>query len=200
MTSLNKPGGLHSLNPLEPLEPALVTHDFDGLNSTLGIVETAPDTFWVIASNFSLDPATLGTQPGTNAILKVAIANDGDRGKESASVSLLTYISEAEFLNGLTKLNNTSLLAADSALGAVWRIDVTTGDATIVAKDPLMSPNPIKGYGEGINGLHMHGNKLYFSNSQRHLFAVIELDNNAYQKGVAREIAAPVIEHGVDPE
>jgi sugar lactone lactonase YvrE len=141
----------------------------------------------------------LGTQPGTNAIFKVVFHEQHDRAKPLASASLLTYLPDAQFLNGLTKFNDTILLAADSALGAVWRINTATGDHTIVAKDTLMAPKPVDGYGEGINGLHYHGNRLYFSNSQRHLFASIALDHNGYQKGKAVQLATPVIEQGVNP-
>jgi hypothetical protein len=62
-----------------------------------------------------------------------------------------------------------------------------------------MAPKPVDGYGEGINGLHHHGNRLYFNNSQRHLFAFIELDHNGYQRGKAVQLATPVIEQGVNP-
>jgi hypothetical protein len=198
LTSLNNPGALHSLNPLSAAKPALVTGNFDGLNSTLGIVETYPDVFWVIASNFSLEPTTLGTQPGTNAIFKVVFDEQKARAKPYASASLLTYLPNAKFLNGLTKFNDTLLLAADSALGAIWGINTETGDYTIVAQDQLMDPKPVGGYGEGINGLHLHGNRLYFSNSQKHLFAYIDLDHNGYQKKPAVQLATPVIEQGVN--
>src|SRR5262245_42460168 len=33
LTSLNNPGGLHSLNPFSSSKPLLVTNQFDGLNS-----------------------------------------------------------------------------------------------------------------------------------------------------------------------
>ena len=165
LTPLNKPGGLHLLNRLNPTKPVLVTDDCDGLNSTLGIVETYPDVFWVIASNFSLDPATLGTQPGTNAIFKVMFHEQKARAKECASASLLTYLPNAKFLNGLTKFNDTLSLAADSALGLVWGLNTKTENYSTVAQDSLMDPKPVDNYGEGINGLHLHGNRLYFSNS-----------------------------------
>ena len=198
LTSLNSPGGIHSLNPSNSLEPALITNDFDFLNSTLGIVETERDIFWVIASNFSLDLATLGTQPGTNAIFKVMFHDHGNETASEPSVSLLSYLSDAEFLNGLTKYNNTFLLAADSGLGAVWGVNTITGEGMIVAKDRLMRPQRVDGYAEGINGLHLYGNNLYFSNSQRHLFGYVELEGNGYQKGDGVLVATPFIEQGVN--
>ena len=155
LTSLQEPGGLHSLNPFDDSAPVLISNDFDNLNSTLGIVETVADTFYVLASNFSLDPTTLGTQPGTNNVYKVVFMEECNEGQREVSVSHFVNLSDAKFVNGLTKFNDNLLLAADSGLGAVWGIDTMSGVAMIVANDSLMHPVPVNGYGEGINGLSL---------------------------------------------
>ena len=139
---------MHSLNTLYGSKPKFLTNDFGHLNSTLGIVETVPDTFYVVANNFSLHLATLGVQKGTNSIYKVSL---GKGYSEGAQTTLLAKVPEAKFLNGLTKFNAHLLLAADSALGVVWAIDTRSGKYRIVAKDPLMEPVPSNGYAEGIS-------------------------------------------------
>ncbi|KAK3702096.1 hypothetical protein LTR37_015071 [Vermiconidia calcicola] len=196
-TSLNSPAGLHTLDPFADSSPVLVTNAFDGLNSTLGIVETVPDTFYVLASNFSLDLATLGTQERSNAVYKVNSLETNSDGEPH--VSLLTEMPQAKFLNGLTKFNDSLLLAADSDLGVLWAISTETGASAIVAKDPLMAPRPQEGGGfrEGVNGVHARGRTVYFTNSQRRIFGRVALNENAETEGPAVQIATPAAEKGV---
>ena len=196
LTSLQVPGGLHSLNPFDGTAPVLISKDFDGLNSTLGIVETVPDTFYILASNFSLDPATLGTQPRTNNVYK-AVFRCGDS-KSEVSVLHFMHLPHSKFVNGLTKFNDTLLLVADSGLGAVWSVNVETETAEIVAKDPLMFGIPANGYVEGINGVHFRAGTLYFSNSQKRCLAKMHLDKNGKKSGPVVKIATPQSEKGVD--
>ena len=199
LTSLNNPGGLHSLNPFDGSAPAFLANDFDYLNSTLGIVETVPDTFYVIASNFSLSESSLGTQEGTNAIYRVELTKDCDEGSAPPTVSLLAKLPDAKFLNGLTKFNDSLLLATDSELGLVWSISTESGATKTAAKDPLMNSKPTNGYGEGINGAHFRDGTLFFSNSQQQVFGKAVLDHDAKQKGPAAQIATPVVEKGLTP-
>lgn len=197
-TSLNAPGGLHTINPLTESGPTLVTNAFDGLNSTLGIVETVPDTFYVIASNFSLGLTTLGTQEGTNTIYKVDLASCKD-GRTSPKVKLLARMPRAKFLNGLTKFNDSLLLAADSDLGLIWSISTKSGKVAIAARDRLMAPSPPPNsdFREGINGVRARGNTVCFTNSQQRIFGRVELNNNAKQESDAVQIATPAPENGV---
>ncbi|KAK3711899.1 hypothetical protein LTR37_009417 [Vermiconidia calcicola] len=197
-TSLNSPAGLHTLDPFADYSsPVLVTNAFGGLNSTLGIVETVPDTFYVLASNFSLDLTTLGTQEGTNAVYKVDFTGTDSDGEPH--VSLLTKMPQAKFLNGLTKFNDGLLLAADSDLGVLWAISTETGASAILAKDPLMAPRPQEGGGfrEGVNGVHAFGRTVYFTNSQQRTFGRVALDENTEAEGPAVRIATPAAEKGV---
>lgn len=199
LTSIENPGGLSILDPFDSSAPTILTNDFNRLNSTLGIVETYPDVYWVIASNFSLDPATMGAQPHTNAIFKATFDDCNGRKDVRVSTSLLTNIPEAKVLNGLTKFNNTFLLASDSGKGLVWGINTETGHYQIMAQDPLMKPKPFDGFAEGINGLHFRKPMLYFSNTQQHLFASVKLDQHGFQHRPAVKIATPVIEGNVNP-
>ena len=62
LTSLNKPGGLSTLSPFDnhPPKQIVTSTELGYLNSTLGIVETERDVFYVIASNYSLGEGNVG--------------------------------------------------------------------------------------------------------------------------------------------
>ena len=194
LTSLNVPGQLHSLNPFDGSDPVLVA-EFPSVNSTLGIVETEKDRFYVLGNNFSLAATTLGPKAHTNRVFHVDFRNCGPEGRPT--VTELVHLRRAHFLNGLTKFNNTLLLAADSGLGAVWAIDTRSGAAWIVAEDPLMAPIPLpNGYSEGINGIHFRDGAVYFTNTQKRLFAELDLDKNAVAAGPAIHVATSKTEMG----
>ncbi|KAK4495470.1 hypothetical protein PRZ48_013801 [Zasmidium cellare] len=201
LTSLNHPGGLSTLSPFEndPPRQLFTSADLDYLNSTLGIVETKQDTFYVIAANYSLGAGTVGTQSGTNALFRV-------RFNEAPVVQLVKHFgSEVLSLNGLTKFNDSLLLAADSVLGAIWAIEVPSGAYyRLVEDESLGPPDPQStGFKEGINGLHFsphhfgEGGMLYFTNSQKELFGKIELDRHAQIVGSPKWIANSITEDGV---
>ena len=93
-------------------EPKLIaTSPF--VNSTLGIIETTPDHFYVRGNNLSLSEATLGLLAGSNRVFGVDFTNCIE--DSLPNVTELAHLRSASFFDGLTKLNDTLLLAADSA-------------------------------------------------------------------------------------
>jgi hypothetical protein len=184
----------HSLNPFEndtaPL--TIATAEAFGNRSTTGIVEATPDTFHVNALNLSFSPL----YHNRNSIYKVQYNSSDCNGLPR--VDLLLEIPDASLLNGLTKFNDTLLLAADSFLGVVFAINTETLNATVQINDTLTATIPTTtSISEGINGLHFKDGTLYFTNTQKRLFAKIELDEDARPKGNATPIATPLNEQGV---
>lgn len=195
-TSINAPGELHSLNPFDGTEPVLVA-SFPGFNTTLGIVETTPDNFYLLADNYSFSGPNAGPQPGSGTVFQVDFANvsssDG-----LPTVTKLVNVKEAKEFNGLTAFNDTLLLAADSALGAVWAIDTLSSSAYILSQDPLMTPvGSTDGIKLGVNGIHFRNGSLYFTNTHLFLFAKLDLDSDARPRGPATVVARALEEEGV---
>jgi hypothetical protein len=196
LTSIDYPGSLWSLNPFDGTAPVLVATPTPW-NSTLGIVEGKPDVFYFIAGNFNLGQP-IGFEKGSATIWRA------DFNMPEPSVEQFITMPEADFLNGLTKFNDTLLLASDSKLGLVWGINTDTGSYSIIAKDPLMAPPPSAGYQEGINGLKFlpgnngfqQGGTLFFTTSQRYLYSSIELGPQGLPLGPAEFIASPGPEDG----
>ena len=66
-------------------------------------------------------------------------------------------------LNGLTRLADGVLLASDTKLGAVIRLDLRTRSAKLVVEDETMIGLPLVG-GAGINGIRVHEGYVYYTN------------------------------------
>lgn len=84
-------------------------------------------------------------------------------GKTEASVA----VPNARFFNGMTRLDGTTLLIADSLAGVIWAHRAATGAVEPYLTDPLLAPVP-KTAGEfalGANGVKVHDGHLYVSNS-----------------------------------
>ncbi len=106
----------------------------------------------------------------------------------------------------MTTLNPTTVLVADSTKGVVWATNIETGVSRIVISDPLMLPTPA--FALGVNGIHLHGQTLYFTNSALSLFAKIPIYPDGTAAGSAVNIShAPadasyddfaISEHGDD--
>lgn len=73
----------------------------------------------------------------------------------------------ARFFNGMTRVDEGTLLIADSLAGVIWVHRAGTGAVEPYLADPLLAPMP-KTAGEfalGANGIKVHGEHLYISNS-----------------------------------
>lgn len=147
----------------EDTTPVLI-HTFPSATSLTGIVELQNDVFYVVTGIFSRD--TLESTKGSFSVWKVDFCHP-DR-EDEPEVTKVTDIPDAAFLNGMTVLDHNAglLLISDSMAGVVWRLNVETGEATIVLDDPLMKIPPGRhGFAVGINGIQVRSNALFFINT-----------------------------------
>lgn len=175
---------LYLINPLatDP-KPQLIYH-FSSSTWLTGITETTPDTYYVIGANATFE--TMSPTPGSNTIYRVHFPHHSSL----PEISVAATIKNAVFLNGLTTLNATTLLAGDTTLGVVWAIDITTGLSRIVIQDPLMAPTPAAPK-LGINGIRLFSNHtLYFANSAQALLATIPINLDGTAAGPAKKLAS----------
>ena len=157
-----------------------VVHHFPGVIGTTDMAETAPDIFAVVAGNWS--STKLQATPGSFSIWSI------DLNTPEPTVKLITSIPEAAALNGVTTLNGSSdiVLIADSALGAVWRVNVATGDYSIAIQNPFFTNNSTKNPSPvpiGINGVHTSEGMLYFTNSAQGSYGRIPITNDGSAAG-----------------
>ncbi|KAL8825594.1 MAG: hypothetical protein Q9170_007738 [Blastenia crenularia] len=175
------------------LYPPILVHTFPGYSSLLGITEVAPDTFYVIAGNFSL--ATFTPVPGSSSVFEVNLNTFSRIKNTPATVRKIADFPDALFLNGATTLSRKTgdILLADSALGAVWKLNVRTAAITkVISDDPLLKPKPGSVPQNGINGLHIRNSVLYFTNSNLETFNSVPINADGTAKGPAETIASGI--------
>lgn len=108
-------------------------------------------------------------------------------------------VPEAENFNGLVSLPSDSnvLLVADSLLGCIWRVDLTTKTAVQAINDTLMTAAS-SGYGPdlGIDGLKLYTDEtteqlyVYFTNVGQLLLARVPINADGTAATGAAEIVA----------
>ncbi|KAL8685292.1 MAG: hypothetical protein Q9218_007857, partial [Villophora microphyllina] len=150
--------------------PQLI-HHFSSHESLLGITETSPDTFHIVAANFST--ATRSAVPGSSAIYRIRFLSPDSA---TAIVALTTNLPpDIGLPNGLTTLNAHTILVADSTKGTILAIDTQTGVSKIISTDPLLRPPTLGGL--GVNGLKIaNGNQLFFTNTGQNFLGRLIID------------------------
>ncbi|KAI4156950.1 MAG: hypothetical protein LQ342_008573 [Letrouitia transgressa] len=155
-------------------DPELVYH-FDGFTALLGITQLTPDRYQVVATNRStVESGKAYVIPNTTSIYSVNFPHQRSR---TPDVRLTTRLPDAGFPNGLATLNTHTILLADSTRGVVVAIDTRTGANWIAIRDHLLAPTstiPL-----GVNGLKIHGNTLYFTNTGQNLLGRVDIDLNS---------------------
>lgn len=165
-----------------------------------GITELEQDVFYVVASS---NVSGKATAPGANSIWKVDMRQSSTLESEAvaqpAHVSLVATILDAQILNGMCRmgLNDTSnLLIADSGAGTIIKLDVNTAAYEIVLRDPTMANVPSGFVPPGftpisVDGIHVHGSDLYYTNLNQGLFAKVPISRTT---GVATGPAEVLID------
>jgi hypothetical protein len=137
---------IHEINPFATPPTAQLLARFEGQNGIQGITEYKPDCF-----------AVMPFQGSAYSLWTVDLTSD-----ELVKTEVIRKIPDAGTLNGLTTLSTSVLLASDTTNGAVVRLDLASGSASIAIKDDTMVGVPFAGI--GINGIRARGTTLYFTN------------------------------------
>jgi hypothetical protein len=186
---------LQLVNPFDPDNTTLVSTFPDALG-LLGIAEFQPDQFAVVVGNWS--DITDAITPHSYSVWQVDMRpflSQYDKVLRPAVVRKVTDIPQALFLNGLTLLNwdEKKVLVCDSGLGAVWIVNIVTGDYHIAIQDPTMAPAPP--YNLGINGIHIQHSYAYYTNTALGLFVRMPIYQNGTSAGAAEVL---VTDHSGD--
>ena len=106
-----------------------------------------------------------------------------------ATVQNITSIANSTSFNGIAAVPGSAklILAADSAIGAVWRVNINSGAYSIAFSDPLFA-NTATGL-LGINGIRIKGGYLYFTNSAQEIYGRVPIDNEGSKIGAVEAIA-----------
>ncbi|KUI52944.1 hypothetical protein VP1G_00320 [Cytospora mali] len=190
---------LYQVNHLTGTPVEIATWNGSQWGGCLGIAEGKADKFYVILAAL-YNQETFVKTGGVNAVFEVdmstfLLAADGTTVKRNATVSHITDIPEADYLNGMATLDNSHIYVADVYSGTVYLIDVDTGNYTLAVNDPLMkwtvdgdsAPTHL-----GSNGLKMHGGYLYWSNTAGGFIARIKVGSDGLPVGESSIVVANV--------
>jgi putative intracellular protease/amidase/sugar lactone lactonase YvrE len=86
---------------------------------------------------------------------------------------------DAIFLNGMTHLEGSRYLVADSYKGVIWEVDAIAKTTRIWIQDPLLARSDASNPFPAVNGIKIYNNSLFASNTQRQLLIRIPLADNS---------------------
>lgn len=172
---------VYTLNPAASRPSPSLLYDFPGATSVLGIAQPSQDLFAVVVGNYST--ATFQGIPGSFSIWTL------DLTKDVVAVKQVSSIPQAHALNGMATLSgsSTKVFVADSSLGAVFSVDIESGDNRQVMQNEAFEPTST--FPLGINGIHSSGNTLYFTNSAAGTFGSIPIASDGTAAGSVETIA-----------
>ena len=176
LTAVSKPS-VYYLEPQRRNRPPQLLYQFPNATGMTGIVETTPDVFAVVAGNWST--ATLTPTPGSFSVWTIDFNSP-----RQPTVKKIASMPGAGGLNEVAALDGSPdiVLIADSVLGAVWRLNLKTGDHSIAMRNPLFSGCQAK-FPLGINGINVFEGMLYFINSAEKFYGRIPITKDGSAAG-----------------
>ena len=149
---------LYTLDPTKKHAKPELLYEFPGATAMLGQAEIAPDVFAVVAGNWT-SPGS--HTPGSFSVWSIDLTTSG-----KPKVKQIAALPEANALNGMTTLHGGSpdiVMIADSVLGALWKLNVTSGEYKMAFDSPLFVNTT--GAPIGVNGIRSFSGSVYFFNS-----------------------------------
>lgn len=153
--------------------------DIPQTTGLLGISELEQDIFYVVSANLS----SVQGVPGSNAVWRIdmrghdSCAESNKTATTTVPLSLVANVTSAQLLNGMCRLSDddaTILLIADSQAGKIFKLDTHTGSFEILIDDEALK-NSLSGLQVAVNGIHVHGSHLFFTNLNRGIFGRVPI-------------------------
>jgi hypothetical protein len=177
---------LYTLDPTARSPTPKVIHTFPNGTALTGLTEIKRDIFAVITGIFdlSLGAAALGSL----TICTVSLRD------ETPGVKKITSIANSTLFNGVASIPEDPyiILAADSHLGAVWKVDLRTGAYDVAFADPLFETRPdlpLSGANLGIDGIKIWDKYLYWANSIHNQIGRVKINEKGEKIGPLEVVA-----------
>ncbi|KAI0149377.1 hypothetical protein BJ166DRAFT_602136 [Pestalotiopsis sp. NC0098] len=181
LTTINN-GSLYEIDPSSASPEAHLVATFGGAN-VLGISSIGADKY-AIAGGFSSSSGGVGGPGGyTNGTIFTVDLSTNSTLPLAGSPAVT--IPDSQLLDGLTSLPASPhvILATDALQGVVYRADMTTGSAEIVAADDAFAGSP------GINGIKIRDGYAYFTNTAARMYGRFAISEAGDQEGPVEIIA-----------
>ncbi|OHF01707.1 hypothetical protein CORC01_02898 [Colletotrichum orchidophilum] len=171
LTLLTSPEIYQVAKPWEKSPSAELVHRFSSFDGLLGITETSPDTFLVVGGNFSGIGVSV---PGTFSTWEVSLIH------KKTTATKIVDVPEASFLNGAVALpwDRNIVLIAESAHGKVYRVNIRAKKHDVILGGQNLEPTSATVPPIGINGVHIRGDFLYWTNSSLRKVFRVKLDRS----------------------
>lgn len=181
---------------------ATLAYAFPNVTSCFGISEIDNDVFAVVVGNFSTE--TYVPTAGSFSLQKLDFNNANVKGQERvsdlAAVSMIAALPEAQALNGMTTFTEDSdlVLIADSPKGAVWKVNIESGEYEVAMNHTTMMPAKGQALPLGVNGLKYVDGYLYYSSTTRMEFCRVKVNDDATPAGEFEVIASGFLPDNID--
>lgn len=156
---------------LNEVDSSTLVYTFPHVSAVSGITELIEDVYIVAAGNFSNHRGIQGTW----SFWKVDFTSKSG----SPSIQKVLDAPHAVLPNGLTKLASDTAVVADSGMNSSWALNVSSLQYELAIKVPQMTPPAGSQLDEGINGLHIHQQHLYWTNSEADTLYRIQVDRKS---------------------
>ncbi|KAJ5134158.1 hypothetical protein N7448_000819 [Penicillium atrosanguineum] len=174
-------GRLYTLNPLSDSPQAELVASLPGATALCGIAAIANDKFAIVGG-------VRGHYHYTNETVYTV---DFSMDAVNPSVHAVARLPNASMLNGLSSMPKQPhiILIGDSRLGAIFRVDTTTGISRLAFKHDLLAAPTNASLPIGVNGLKVVDDYVLFTNSARNIFAHIRVSADGLHFGDVEIVA-----------
>jgi hypothetical protein len=160
----------------------------------LGISETVRGVFYVITSAF-VNGSFVKTN-GVNSIWEINMntfsVDENGVVASNATISKLVDIEGADFLNGMTTLDESHVLVGDVYNGWVYEVNTLTEAYNIAINDPLMKFGANASTNLGVNGIKIRDSYLYWTNTAVGSLNRVKINAEAEPVGESEVVTANV--------
>ncbi|KAF0318807.1 hypothetical protein GQ607_013939 [Colletotrichum asianum] len=176
-------GSLYTLDTLTNGSRAELVTKLPGATAIGGIAATSVDRFAILGgvrgNNYSY----------TDESVYIVDFSDGESSKPT--VNVVARLPNAVMLNGLASLPSKPhvVLATDSRLGSIFRIDTQTGATEVAITDDLFAAPANATIPIGINGIKIADGYAYFTNTARTSFGRVPITQDGYKAGDVETLA-----------
>ncbi|KAI1324489.1 hypothetical protein F5Y16DRAFT_380767 [Xylariaceae sp. FL0255] len=174
---------MYTIDPNDPKAP-IIAAQVPNKTALSGIAEVAPDVF-------AIGAGVLGSYNFTDNSTSVWLVDFHKPADLTAtSVSHVADIPEAVIINGFVSLpkNPHIVLTPDSATGKVYRINTLSGEVDVAFANPKLGLPTSYVVPLGMNGLHVHGEYLYFTQSAQKYYGRVKISDTGDKTGAIETV------------
>ncbi|KAF2830043.1 hypothetical protein CC86DRAFT_403366 [Ophiobolus disseminans] len=161
---------VHIVHPHTTPATSSLVATFPNATAVLGITSLTPThDLFAVAVGTAIPPNSI--VPGSFSIWTVALTSTGP-----ARVHKLVALHNMQMANGVALINPHTLLLADPLAGNIVKLDLRSKAYDVVLEHPTLDANLSSTLPLGVNGVRIHKDYLYYSNSVQSLLGRVRIN------------------------